>query len=104
MKTKTNKTPTPRLRKSSPSQKSATVVSPRHARPSIGDPELEQMLPADGELPDLDNETVHRTERPEGAILEDDDLDDEVATERQEERDEDVSESNPLRVGHLAQH
>ncbi len=59
------------------------------------------MLPDDGDLPDLDNETVHKTQRPEGAVLLDDELDDELAEEREEDRREDVSESNPLHVGHF---
>jgi len=71
-----------------------------HTRPSIGDPEREQVLPRDGDLPDLDNETVHKTERPDGAVLLDDDLDGELAEELEEDRREDVSESNPLHVGH----
>jgi len=66
----------------------------------MGDPERERMLPADGDLPNLDSETVHKTERPEGAIIEDDELDDELAEEHAEDRREDVSESNPLHVGH----
>ena len=102
MKTKTKtKTTTTRLRESSPPPEGAPAAPHRHARPSIGDPELEQMLPADGELPDLDNETVHKTQRPEGAILPDDDLDDEPAEESEVDRREDVSESNPLHVGHF---
>src|SRR5262245_51517931 len=67
------------------------------ARPSMGDPDREQDLPIDRELPDLDNETVHKTARPVSPhILEDDDLEDEVAQEHQTDRDEDVSEGNPL--------
>jgi hypothetical protein len=72
-----------------------------HSRPSIGDPEREQELPENPDLPDLDNETVHKTERPEGAILVDDDSDDELVQEHLEDRDEDVSEDKPLRVGHF---
>jgi len=98
---KTKKTISTKLRKSSPPPGSEPALPHRHARPSIGDPEREQMLPADGDLPDLDNETVHKTQRPEGAVLPDDDLDDELAEEREEDRREDVSESNPLHVGHF---
>ena len=102
MKTKTKtKTTTTRLRESSPPPEGASAAPQRPARPSIGDPELEQMLPDDGDLPDLDNETVHKTQRPEGAILPDDDLDDEPAEESEVDRREDVSESNPLHVGHF---
>ena len=97
---KTKKTTAMGLRKASPPNKGKTTVSHTHARPSIGDPEREQMLPSDGDLPDLDNETVHKTERPEGAVLIDDDLDDELAEELEDDRREDVSESNPLHVGH----
>ncbi len=96
---KTKKTTAKGLRKATPAKDKAAVLH-THARPSIGDPEREQMLPAEGELPDLDNETVHKTERPEGAVLLDDDLDDELAEELEEDRREDVSESNPLHVGH----
>ncbi len=102
-KTRTNQ-PFPtstRLRKSSLSAKDVQALSQSKARPSLGDAEREQMFPEESELPDLDNETVHRTARPEGAILEDDELDDELAQEHQEERDEDVRESNPLHVGHF---
>ncbi len=98
---KTQKTNTTRLRKGSKPDKGGTGVPHRRARPSIGDPGKEQMLPGDVALPDLGNETVHKTERPEGAVLEDDDLDDELAEEREEDRREDVTESNPLHVGHF---
>jgi len=98
---KTKKTISTKLRKSSPPRESEPATPHRHARHSILDPELEQMLPADGDLPDLDNETVHKTERPEGAVLPDDDLDDELAAELEEDRREDVSESNPLHVEHF---
>ena len=98
---KIKKTNSTKLRKSSPPPESEPAVPHRHARPSIGDPEREQMLPVDGDLPDLDNETVHKTQRPEGAVLPDDDLDDELPVEREEDRREDVSESNPLHVGHF---
>jgi hypothetical protein len=54
----------------------------------------------DPDLPDLDNETVHKTARPDHAILEDDEADDELAHEGQDDRREDVSEGNPLHVGH----
>jgi len=98
---KTKKNPPAGLRKASPPHKDPTAVPHRHARPSIGDPEREQKVPDDGDLPDLDNETVHKTERPAGAVLEDDELDDELAEEREEDRREDVTESNPLHVGHF---
>ncbi|MEO5763269.1 MAG: hypothetical protein ABIR28_13265 [Vicinamibacteria bacterium] len=76
--------------------------TPMHARPSLGDPDREQDLPMDGQLPDLDNDTVHKTARPDGPILEDDNPNDELAEEHQTDRDEDVSEGNPLHVGHYA--
>lgn len=95
---KTKKT-TAGLRKGSPSGK-ARAAAPLHTRPSIGDPDREQSIADDGDLPDLDNETVHKTERPNRAVLEDDDLDDELAQEHQTDRDEDVSEGSPLHVGH----
>jgi hypothetical protein len=65
-------------------------------------PVLERLqdLQDDPALPDLDNETVHRTARPDHAILEDDEADDELAQEGQGDRREDVSEGNPLHVGH----
>jgi hypothetical protein len=83
-------------------RKSARAKAPAiiHARPSMGDPGLEQDLPDDPELPDLDNETVHKTQRPTGAILEDDDLDDYLAEEHHTDRDEDVGENSPLHAGH----
>jgi hypothetical protein len=59
-----------------------------------------QEFPDQPDLPDLDNETVHKTARPDHAILEDDEADDELAQEGQDDRREDVSESNPLHVGH----
>ncbi len=89
------------LRKATSPDKGKTAAPHHPIRPSMGDPEREQMLAADGGLPDLVNETVHKTERPEGAILEDDDLDDELAKEHEEDRREDVSESNPLHVEHF---
>ncbi|MBK5255779.1 MAG: hypothetical protein JJE39_07090 [Vicinamibacteria bacterium] len=98
---KTKKTTAKGLRKGTSPGKGQTTAPDHPVRPSMGDPEREQMLPADGDLPDLGNETVHKTERPEGAILEDDDLDDELAEEHAEDRREDVTESNPLHVGHF---
>ncbi len=59
-----------------------------------------QEFPEQPDLPDLDNETVHKTARPDHAILEDDEGDDEFAHEGQDDRREDVSEGNPLHVGH----
>lgn len=77
------------------------AAAPRiHARPSEGDPEQLQEFPPPVPA-DLDNETVHMTERPEHAILEDDEMDDEHVQEQQEDRKEDVTESNPLHVGHF---
>lgn len=101
MKTATTKTP---KRKAASKKRPAKTDEPAvhaTARPSMGDPDLEQELPVDSELPDLDNETVHKTARPDSPhILEDDALEDEVAQEHQTDRDEDVSEGNPLHVGH----
>jgi hypothetical protein len=84
--------------KKSPNAKKKTGST--HVRPSIGDPDQIQEFPPVSDLPDLDNETVHKTERPVGAILEDDDRDDQLADERNEEREEDVTANKPLRVDH----
>jgi hypothetical protein len=89
----------PRKRTKSSVQEPDTIL---HSRPSMGDPDREQELPIEDELPDLDNDTVHKTVRPDGPVLEDDDLDDELVLEHQTDRDEDVSEDSPLHVGHYA--
>ncbi len=68
--------------------------------PAVPDVERLQEFQDDPALPDLDNETVHKTARPDHAILEDDEGDDELAHEGQDDRREDVSEGNPLHVGH----
>lgn len=89
-------------KKKTPARRPRTQAPRIHARPSIGDPDRIQEFPEVPNLPDLDNETVHKTERPEGPLLEDDDPNDELAAEHQSDRNEDVSESNPLHVGHFA--